>query len=286
MTALRGVKMELEDGAYPLLENVLTTSDPEIALKGVDVAVFVGGFPRKQGMLRKDLISRNCGIFSAQGKALEKVASRDVKIVVVANPANTNCLILKKNAPSIPDENFTCLTRLDLNRALYQIATRANTNVRDIHNVAIWGNHSATQYPDAMNATCVRNHVKMSVQEAVRDDKWLRGTFVQTVQQRGKAVIDARKLSSAMSAANAIGDHLRVWLVTGTKHNETVSMGVWSNGNPYGIRSGLIFSFPVHIENGTVSIASDFHLDTYAMEKIRESEAELVSELKDALECL
>jgi len=286
MTALNGVRMELEDGAYPLLKNVICTSAPEEALKDADVAVFVGGFPRKEGMLRKDLISKNCGIFSEQGKALEKVASRDVKCVVVANPANTNCLILKKNAPSIPAENFSCLTRLDLNRAIYQVAEKAHTNVALVQNVAIWGNHSATQYPDAMNATVVRAHTRMSAREAINDDKWIREEFVSTIQQRGKAIIEARKLSSAMSAANAISDHLRTWLVTGTKPGETVSMGIWSNGNPYGIRDGLIFSFPVHIEHGEVKISKTYHLDSFAMEKVRTSEAELIEELRDAEEGL
>ena len=175
MTALNGVRMELEDGAYPLLRSVLCTSDAAEALKGVDVAVFVGGFPRRPGMLRKDLISKNVGIFSAQGKALEKHASRKVKVLVVANPANTNCLILKKNAPSIPAENFTCLTYLDFNRAKSQIALKAGVNVSDVHNVAIWGNHSATQYPDAMNATVVQSFVKRPVTKVIKDKTWLRG---------------------------------------------------------------------------------------------------------------
>lgn len=286
MEALNGVRMELEDGAYPLLAGVVCTASAEEALQGADVAVFVGGFPRKQGMLRKDLISMNCGIFSAQGKALEKVASRQVKVLVVANPANTNCLILKKNAPSIPPENFTCLTRLDLNRAVSQVAAKAGANVANVRNVAIWGNHSATQFPDALNATVTRDHVRMSARKAVADDAWLADGFVRTVQQRGKAIIDARKLSSAMSAANAIGDHLRSWLVTGTLPGDTVSMGVWSDGNPYGIREGLIFSFPVHIEHGEVSFAQDYRLDTASMERVRLSEAELVDELKDAEEAL
>ena len=175
MTALNGVRMELEDGAYPLLSGIMCTSDAAEALKGVDVAVFVGGFPRRPGMLRKDLISKNVGIFSAQGKALEKHASKKVKVLVVANPANTNCLILKKNAPSIPAENFTCLTYLDFNRATSQIALKAGVNVSDVHNVAIWGNHSATQYPDAMNATVVQSFVRRPVDKVIKDKTWLRG---------------------------------------------------------------------------------------------------------------
>jgi len=280
--ALGGVKMELEDGAYPLLKGVVVTAEAAEALADVDVAVFVGGFPRGPGMLRKDLIAKNCGIFSAQGKALEQVAKKSCKILVVANPANTNCLILKENAPSIPSENFTCLTRLDLNRAKFQIAQRALCKVQDVSNVAIWGNHSDTQFPDAFNAHVVRNSVKLSVSDAVDDNDWLENDFIKTVQQRGKAVIDARKLSSAMSAANAIKDHLRTWLVTGTKPGETTSMGVWSNGNPYGVQGGLIFSFPVHIENGAVSISNDYKVNSFAQNKIQITEKELLEEWTDA----
>jgi len=280
MQVLEGVRMELEDGAYPLLAGVSASADPKEALKNADVAVFVGGFPRRQGMLRKDLIEKNCHIFKAQGKALEEVASKSVKVLVVANPANTNCLILKKNAPSIPSENFTCLTRLDSNRAKSQIALKARVNPSDVYNVTIWGNHSATQYPDAMNGYLIRNNVRKTIPEVITDTAWLRGSFISTIQQRGKAIIDARKLSSAMSAANAIGNHLRSWLVTGTKEGETISMGVWSNGNPYGVRDGLIFSFPLEVKTpGRYTIASGFEIDSFANTKIRSSEAELLEEL-------
>jgi malate dehydrogenase len=287
MKTLGGVKMELEDCAYPLLAGVVATSDPKIALKDCDVAIFVGGFPRGPGMERKDLISKNAAIFKAQGQALEEVASKNVRILVVANPCSTNCWILRRNAPSIPAENFTAMTRLDLNRAKSQIALKAGCRVDEIKRVAIWGNHSATQVPDADNAWLVRDYKKMSARQAVNDDAWLRGEYIETVQQRGKAVIDARGMSSALSAANAIGDHLRTWLVTGTGSQDTTSMGIITpKDNIYGIREGLVFSFPVHVENGVVSIANDYHLDTFMMEKIRESEAELFWEMRDAEEVL
>lgn len=282
LPALVGVVMELEDGSYPLLEKILTTSDPEVALKDVDVAVFVGGFPRGPGMERKDLIAKNCGIFSVQGKALEKVASKNVKVLVVANPANTNCLILRANAPSIPDSAFTCLTRLDFNRAKSQIAMKCGVNVDDVKNVTIWGNHSATQVPDAVTKAVIQvNGKTIPVPQVVKDEQFLREKFVVTVQQRGKAVIDARKLSSAMSAANAIGDHLRTWLVTGSG-NETVPMGVVSNG-AYGIKKGLIYSFPLRISQpGQYEIVKDWEPDAFIIGKMKASEKELLEEQVDA----
>jgi malate dehydrogenase len=275
--------MELEDGAYPLLRGVMITDKPEDALKDADVAVFLGGFPRKPGMERKDLISMNCKIFSEQGKALEKVGSKSCKILVVANPANTNCLILRANAPKIPAANFTCLTRLDFNRAVAQVAKKAGVRLEDVQNVTIWGNHSATQFPDVGTASVRdrRGGLKPASQ-VIADEDWIRNEFVTTVQQRGKAVLDARKLSSAMSAANAIADHLRTWLVIGTEPGATVPMGVVSDGS-YGIEKGLVFSFPLHIDvPGEYKIAQSFKLDDFARSKLKLTEDELKSEKADA----
>jgi malate dehydrogenase len=282
LPAVQGVVLELEDGAYPTLNSVLVTDKPEVALKGADVAVFVGGFPRKQGMERKDLISLNSKIFSEQGQALEKVASKKCKVLVVANPANTNCLILRTNAPSMPSENFTCLTRLDHNRAVFQVAKKTSTPVNLVRNVTIWGNHSATQYPDVASASVVSNGVLMPARQVINDEKWIQGEFISKVQQRGKAVIDARKLSSAMSAANAIADHLRTWLVTGTEPGCTVAMGVVSDGS-YGVQRGLVFSFPCVVDKpGTFRIAQGFVVDEFARGKIRITEKELNEEKAEA----
>jgi len=282
MGACAGVVLELEDGAYTTLQSVTVTDKPDVALKGADVAVFVGGFPRKQGMERKDLISLNCKIFSEQGVALEKVASKSCKILVVANPANTNCLILRSNAPSIPTENFTCLTRLDYNRAIFQVAKKTQTPVDQVRNVTIWGNHSATQFPDVASATVLSKGVHLPARTVINDDKWVQGPFISTVQLRGKAVIDARKLSSAMSAANAVADHLRTWLVTGTAPGTTVAMGVVSNGE-YGVQPGLVFSYPVVVEKpGSFVVAQGFIVDDFARGKIKLTESELVEEKAEA----
>ena len=259
--ALRGVCMELEDCAFPTLAGTQPCVNPNEGFKDVDVAVLVGGFPRGPGMLRKDLTAKNAGIFKAQGEAIEAHASRAVKVLVVANPANTNCWLLQRFAPSVPKANFSCLTRLDHNRATAQIAAKLGRRPQDVRNVTIWGNHSATQCPDASAATVATGADGEGAHEpvpaalaaklggAAAAENWLTsgdaGNFVHTVQKRGRAIIDARKLSSAMSAAKAIADHLRTWLVTGTAAGETVSMGVVSTGNPYGVPDDLIFSFPV-----------------------------------------
>jgi len=280
--SLKGVEMELIDGAYPNLASVLCTDNAEIALKDCDVAVFVGGFPRKAGMVRKDLIAKNSEIFAVQGKALEKVASKNVKILVVANPANTNCLILRHYAPSIPATAFTCLTRLDHNRALSQIAMKVGTKITNVKNVTIWGNHSDTQVPDALTLATVDGKNVPSV----ANKEWLEGEFMKTVQLRGKAIIDARKLSSAMSAANAAADHLRTWLVTGTPEGDTVSMGVVSDGS-YGIKEGIIYSFPCKVEKpGSYTIIKDWKVSQFIKEKMIASEKELLQEQSDALETL
>ncbi|KAG5236352.1 malate dehydrogenase [Salix suchowensis] len=236
--ALNGVKMELVDAAFPLLKGVVATTDVVEACTGVNIAVMVGGFPRKEGMERKD----------SQASALEKHAAANCKVLVVANPANTNALILKEFAPSIPEKNITCLTRLDHNRALGQISERLNVQVSDVKNVIIWGNHSSTQYPDVNHATVMTPAGEKPVRELVKDDAWLNAEFIATVQQRGAAIIKARKLSSALSAASSACDHIRDW-VLGTPEGTWVSMGVYSDGS-YNVPSGLIYSFPVTCRNG------------------------------------
>ncbi|KAF4799682.1 Malate dehydrogenase, cytoplasmic [Turdus rufiventris] len=215
MTVLEGVVMELQDCALPLLREVIPTDKEEVAFKDLDIAILVGSMPRREGMERKDLLKANVKIFKSQGAALDKYAKKTVKVVVVGNPANTNCLIASKSAPSIPKENFSCLTRLDHNRAKSQIALKLGVTANDVKNVIIWGNHSSTQYPDVNHAKVNVKGKEVGVYEAIKDDSWLKGDFILTVQQRGAAVIKARKLSSAMSAAKAICDHVRdIWFGT------------------------------------------------------------------------
>lgn len=250
--ALSGVKMELIDAAFPLLAGVIATTYVVEACKGVNIAVMVGGFPRKEGMERKDVMSKNVSIYKAQASALEQHAAENCKVLVVANPANTNALILKEFAPSIHEKNITCLTRLDHNRALGQIAEKLDVHVSEVKNVIIWGNHSSTQYPDVNHATVKANGGEKLVRELLADDHWLNTEFISTVQQRGAAVIKARKLSSALSAASAACDHIRDW-VLGTPKGIMVSMGVYSDGS-YDIQPGLIYSFPVTCQNGEWSI--------------------------------
>ncbi|XP_065859247.1 malate dehydrogenase, cytoplasmic-like isoform X2 [Euphorbia lathyris] len=282
--ALNGVKMELTDAAFPLLKGVIATTDVVEACMGVNIAVMVGGFPRKEGMERKDVMSRNVSIYKAQASALEKHAAEDCKVVVVANPANTNALILKEYAPSIPEKNITCLTRLDHNRALGQISERLDVDVSDVKNVIIWGNHSSTQYPDVNHATVLTNGAEKPVRQLVEDDQWLNTEFITTVQQRGAAIIKARKLSSALSAASAACDHIRDW-VLGTPKGTWVSMGVYSDGS-YGIQPGLIYSFPVTCEKGNWSIVQDLKIDEFSREKMDATAKELVEEKSLAYSCL
>lgn len=224
--ALKGVQMELTDGAFDLLKGVVITSDPAVGFKDIDYAVLCGAKPRLQGMERKDLLTANAKIFQEQGKYFDTYAKKTVKVLVVGNPANTNALMLSKHSPSIPKENFTALTRLDHNRAIAQIADKLKIENRKIRNVTIWGNHSSTQYPDVDYAV-VENHKagsfvgNMPVKSLVADDKWVQGDFIKTVQQRGAAVIAARKLSSAASAANAICDHMRDWIMGTSEVNYT-----------------------------------------------------------------
>lgn len=278
--ALEGVRMELIDAAFPLLKGVVATTDVLEACKGVNIAVMVGGFPRKEGMERKDVMSKNVSIYKAQASALEKHAASDVKVLVVANPANTNALILKEFAPSIPENNITCLTRLDHNRALGQISERLNVHVGDVKNVIIWGNHSSTQYPDVNHATVGDKPVR----ELVANDEWLKTEFIATVQQRGAAIIKARKLSSALSAASSACDHIRDW-VLGTPKGTYVSMGVYSDGS-YGIQQGLIYSFPVTCEKGEWKIVQGLKIDEFSRGKLDATAQELIEEKALAHSCL
>jgi len=281
MGVLQGVVMEIEDTSLPLVKGVVPTDSEEAAFKDVDVALFVGAMPRKEGMERKDLLSANVKIFKSQGTALDKFAKKSVKVLVVGNPANTNCYILAHYAPSIPRENFTCLTRLDHNRAKAQIALRLKVSPDAVKNVTIWGNHSSTQFPDVRSATVTVNGKETPVYEAVKDDNWLKNDFVSAVQKRGAAVIAARKLSSAMSAAKAICDHMHDWW-HGTKGNESVSVGVISDGS-YDVEKGLVFSYPVQIKNGKISIVQGLKIDDWSREMLDKTQKELVEEKNDAL---
>mmetsp|Transcript_17081 Transcript_17081/g.19691 ORF Transcript_17081/g.19691 Transcript_17081/m.19691 type:complete len:360 (-) Transcript_17081:81-1160(-) len=282
--AMLGAKMELEDGAFPLVQEIITATSPEVGFKDIDVALLVGAKPRGPGMERKDLLRDNGNIFKAQGKALDQYAKKTVKVLVVGNPANTNALIASLNAPSIPRKNFTALTRLDLNRAQAQIALKVGVPVENVRNVIIWGNHSATQYPDVSHAYIVDHpvHGQTETVASCVDDKWLKEVYVPKVQKRGAEIIEARKLSSAASAANAICDHVHSWLV-GTRPGEMVSMGVISDGNKYGIKEGLIYSFPVTCLNGTWKIVDGFGIDKYSVEKMRITEKELLEEKEQAI---
>ncbi|XP_041038658.1 malate dehydrogenase, cytoplasmic-like [Carcharodon carcharias] len=285
LPVLEGVVMEICDCALPLVREVISTDKEEEAFKDIDVAILVGSMPRREGMERKDLLQANSKIFKSQGYALDKLAKKTVKVLVVGNPANTNCLTAIKCAPSIPKENFSCLTRLDHNRAKAQIAYRLGVPSNDVKNVIIWGNHSSTQYPDVSHAVVKVKGKQMSVLDAVKDDSWLRGDFITTVQNRGAAVIKARKLSSAMSAAKAISDHLRdIWF--GTPEGEWVSMGVISDGNPYNIPNDLVYSFPVQIKNKAWSIVECLKINDFSCEKMKATAKELTEEKETASEFL
>jgi len=269
MDALRGVVMELDDCAFPLLHGIVATDDPNAAFKDVDIALLVGSRPRGPGMERSDLLSANAAIFSVQGKALDEHAARDAKVLVVGNPANTNCLIAQRNAPSLSARNFTAMTRLDHNRALAQLAAKTGAPVADISGLAIWGNHSPTMYPDLHHATVAGQPALQLV-----DMDWVEGEFMPTVQKRGAAIIDARGASSAASAANAAIDHVRDW-VRGSAG--VVSMGVVSDGS-YGIDEGLIFSYPVICEAGDWRIQGGLAVNAFSRAKLDATEAELKEE--------
>ena len=276
LKALNGVVMELEDCAFPLLAGVVQTDDPNVAFKDVNYALLVGSMPRKQGMERGDLLAANGGIFRPQGQALSEHAATDVKILVVGNPANTNALIAMNNAPKLDNKQFTAMTRLDHNRALSQLAAKTGKPVSSLSKMTIWGNHSSTQYPDLF-------HAEVDGQPAVasiNDQAWLEGTFIPTVAKRGAAIIEARGLSSAASAANAAIDHMRDWAL-GTKEGDWVSMGIPSDGS-YGIPEGLMYSFPVTCKDGQYSIVQGLEIDAFSRAKMDATAAELIEE-RDAV---
>jgi malate dehydrogenase len=275
LNALKGVAMELDDCAFPLLAGMVTTDDATVAFKDADYALLVGARPRGPGMERKDLLEANAAIFSAQGKAINDVASRDIKVLVVGNPANTNALITQRNAPDIDPRNFTAMTRLDHNRALTQLAQKTGTSINDIEHLTIWGNHSATQYPD-IHQTKVEGKDAMSL----IDQAWYEGDFIPTVQQRGAAIIEARGASSAASAANAAIFHIRDWAL-GTPEGDWTSMGVYSDGS-YGIEEGLIYSFPCTCKDGDWEIVQGVELNDFSKEKMAATETELKEE-RDAV---
>ena len=268
--ALKGVMMELDDCAFPLLQSMVPASDPKVAFKDVDVALLVGARPRGPGMERKDLLEANGAIFVPQGKALNEVASRDVKVLVVGNPANTNSLIAMKNAPDLKPSQFTAMMRLYHNRALSQVAQKAGKPVTSVKKMSIWGNHSATQYPDVFHAEVDgQNAAKL-----INDQAWVEGTFIPTVQKRGAAIIEARGLSSAASAASAAIDHVRDWVLGSS---EWVSMGVPSDGS-YGIPEGIIFGYPCTTANGQYTIVKGIEHNDFAKAKIAATQKELNEE--------
>jgi len=269
--ALAGVMMELEDCAFPLLAGVSAHSDPMTAFKDIDVALLVGARPRGPGMERKDLLSANAQIFTAQGKALNAVAKKTVKVLVVGNPANTNAYIAMKSAPDIPAKNFTAMLRLDHNRALSQLAKKLNKPVADIEKLVVWGNHSPTMYPDHRFATIDGKSVK----EMINDDAWNKDVFIPTVGKRGAAIIDARGLSSAASAANAAIDHMHDW-VLGT-NGKWVTMGIPSKGE-YGIPAEVIYGFPVVCENGEYKMIEGLEIDEFSRERMNHTLNELLEE--------
>jgi malate dehydrogenase len=279
MKAVQGVIMELDDCAFPLLAGVDAFDDATKAFDGVNVALLVGARPRSKGMERSDLLEANGGIFGPQGEALNAGAADDVKILVVGNPANTNCLIAKSHAPDIPAERFTAMTRLDHNRAIAQLAHKTGATVPEITNMTIWGNHSATQYPDISHAK-----VKgQNAQEVVNDQDWLVNDFIPTVQKRGAAIIEARGASSAASAANAAIDHVHDW-VLGTPDGDWVSMAIPSDGS-YDVAEGIISSFPVTCENGSYTIVQGLDIDDFSRERIDATVNELKEE-RDAVKQL
>jgi malate dehydrogenase len=270
--------MELDDCAFPLLAGITCSDDPNVAFKDADYALLVGARPRGPGMERKDLLEANAAIFSVQGKAINDNASRNIKVLVVGNPANTNALITQRNAPDIDPRNFTAMTRLDHNRAMTQIAQKTGKTVNDVKKMTIWGNHSATQYPDLFNA-------EVSGQKAISliDQDWYEGDFIPTVQQRGAAIIKARGASSAASAANAAIDHMRSWAL-GTDGDDWVSMGVYSDGS-YDIAEGLIYSFPCRCKNGDWEIVQGVDVGDFSRQKMTATERELAEE-RDAVQHL
>jgi malate dehydrogenase len=279
LKAAEGTAMELVDCAFPLLTGIDISDDPNEAFDGVNVALLVGARPRSKGMERSDLLEANGGIFKPQGQALNEHAAADVKVLVVGNPANTNCLIAKSNAPDIPAERFTAMTRLDHNRAIAQLARKTGAQIKDITNVTVWGNHSATQYPDVFHAKVKGENAA----EVVNDQEWLENDFIPTVQKRGAAIIEARGMSSAASAANAAIDHIHDW-VLGTPDNDWVSMSIRSDGS-YGVEEGLISSFPVTCSDGKFEIVQDLEINDFSRSRIEATVNELKEE-RDAVKKL
>lgn len=278
LNALKGVAMELEDCAFPLLAGMVQTDDANVAFKDADYALLVGARPRGPGMERKDLLEANAAIFSAQGKAINDNANPNIKILVVGNPANTNALIAQRNAPNIDPRQFTAMTRLDHNRALSQLANKTDTSINDITKMTIWGNHSSTQYPDISD--CL---VEGKEAEGLVERDWYENDFIPTVQKRGAAIIDARGASSAASAANAAIFHMRDWAL-GSAEGDWVSMGVYSDGS-YGIDKGLIYSFPCVCKDGDWEIVQGLEISDFSREKMTATETELQEE-RDAVQHL
>ena len=279
MNALNGEVMELNDCAFPLLHGIVATDDPNVGFKDADYAILVGAKPRSKGMLRKDLLEANSKIFSGQGKALNDNASKDVKVVVVGNPANTNALITAANAPNIDPKNITAMTRLDHNRAISQLAAKSGAAANTISKMTIWGNHSATQYPDISQTL-----VDGKAASGLVDEGWYKESFIPAVQQRGAAIIEARGASSAASAASAAVDHIRNWAL-GTEGDDWVSMAIPSDGS-YGIGEGIIYSFPVTCSNGSYSIVQDLEVSDFSRERMDATAKELQEEreaVKDLL---
>ena len=275
MEALKGVIMELEDGAFPLVAGIIGTDDANVAFKDANYALLVGARPRGPGMERKDLLEANAAIFSAQGKAINDNASKDIKVLVVGNPANTNALIAQRNAPDINPRQFTAMTRLDHNRGMAQLANKLGKTVNDITKMTIWGNHSSTQYPDLHHCEV---DGKVAVDQIEQD--WYEGTYIPEVQQRGAAIIKARGASSAASAASAAVDHMRSWAL-GTADGDWVSMGIYSDGS-YGIQEGLIYSFPCTCKDGDWSIVQGLEVNDFSRGKMEATEKELAEE-RDAV---
>lgn len=298
---LAGVALEITDCSYNLVHDVVLTSDASVAFKDADIAILVGSFPRQKGMERKDLLAKNAAIFKTQGEAIEKFASRNIRVLVVGNPANTNCAIAMACAPSIPKENFSALTRLDMNRARAHLAEMvsqklaAETNQKvtvipaQVKNVIIWGNHSATQFPDVNFAVYTNDKFQLSetpVRKILANDQYLNGEFIERIQKRGAEVLAARGLSSAMSAARAACDHVRDWILGTSSSEEYISMAVASDGS-YGVPKGLIFSFPVKcVGNGKYQIVQGLKWDDFSKQKIKVTTDELLEEQQIAFEFL
>jgi len=284
LSVLHAIVLELIDCAFPLLAGTVATVKIEEAFRDVDYAIMVGSMPRKDGMQRSDLLKANAAIFQEQGTAFNNYSNKSVKVLVVGNPANTNCLIAAASAPDIPPENFTALTRLDHNRAKAQVAQRLNISVADVHNVFIWGNHSLTQYPDVNHGYVVRDGKKEPIRSTVADEQWLNSKFITTVQQRGAEIIRLRNLSSVASAAKAIIDHMRDWVLD-TPEGEIVSMAVHSDGS-YGIKKGVVFSYPVTVKDGKYRIVQGLPIDDFSQERLNLTAQELFQERDAASEFL